>query len=496
MIRSIGFATAAFLWAALGGQAATITGTVRATAAAGETGTPIEGAKVVLIKVALGGGGAGGTGAQTRLDSAETNAQGEFNFAKVDTGFALVSASKEGYQNGSGFATVAQDTGTYNVNITLRPPADTTPGALRGTVRAGNAQGAPLAGATVVVSRTGGGGTALRDTLTTDAQGHFAVGSLPPATYSVRASDSGYQAGAVTATVRAKDTTTGVDIALIPNNAVGSVSGKVVKASDGSAVGGAAIIMTIRAGGTGGTARADTVKAGSDGTYKIDSVPVGQAFTLTAKADGFQSMASTGLALTFEEKRTVDFALIAAVADDTTHGSVAGMVTDTAHKALAGARVILARSTAGAGDSQAADTVMTNSSGRFEFPSVTARTGYRLTISLTGYRNGTANVTVTVGQTSTANVTLLPSTAIRAVSPESGRMRLIAGYQGRLILEMPASALAARVRAFDARGASLFAGSLAAGRTKMDIPWATGRTGFVVVERGGEIHRLAVAAAR
>jgi len=296
--------------------------------------------------------------------------------------------------------------------------------------------------------------------------------------------------------VRAKDSTV-ADLALVPVNAVGSVSGKVVKASDGSAVAGAEVIMAIRAGGAGGTARADTVKAGSDGTYKLDSVPVGQAFTLTAKAEGFQSIASAGAALAFEEKRVVDLALIAAIADDTTHGSVAGLVTDTAHKALAGARVILAHSAAGAGDSsQSADTVTTNSSGRFEFPSITARTGYRLTISLAGYRNGTANVTVTVGQTSTANVTLLPSTAIRALSPESGGMRLIAGYQGRLILEMPAAALSAHVRAFDARGANLFAGSLTAGHTRMDIPWSAGKTGYVVVERGGEIHRLAVAAAR
>jgi len=479
------------LWAALGSQAATVTGTVRATAAtAGGTGTPIESAKVVLIKGSLGGGGV-----QTRLDSMETNAQGEFSFTKVDTGVTLLTATKEGYQAGTGFALVASDTATYNVNITLRPPADTTPGMLRGTVRSGNAQGSPLPGATIVVSRTGGGGTALRDTLTTDAQGHYSIASLPPATYSVRGSDTGYQAATVTATVRARDTTV-ADLALLPNNASGSISGKVVKATDGAAVSGAEIILSIRATGAGGTARSDTLESGTDGAYKIDSVPAGQSFTLTVKADGFQSLASGGLTVAFEEKRVLDFALIAAVAGDTTHGSVAGTVTDTAHKALAGVRVILARSNAGAGDSLPPDTVMTNSDGRYVFPSVTARTGYRLTISLTGYRNGTANVTVTAGQTSVANVTLLPPTAIRAISSASRGMRLSAGADGRLILELPGSPLAGRLRVYDARGASLFGAPLPEGITRMEFPWHGGRSGYMVVERGGEINRLMIAPAR
>jgi hypothetical protein len=489
MKRSIGLVTVACLWAALGIQAATVTGTVRATAAtAGATGDPIAGAQVVLIKGALGAGGV-----QTRVDSVETDAQGQYTFAKVDTGITLLSATKTGYQAGTGFSNVASDTGTYTVNITLRPPADTTPGKLQGTVRAGTAQGSPLAGATVVVSRTGGG-TAVRDTLTTDAQGHFVIASLAPATYSVRASDTGYQAGTVTATVRAHDSAV-ADIALLPNNASGSVSGKVTKASDGSAVSGAEIVMSIRAV-AGGTARSDTLKSGTDGTYKIDSVPAGQSFTLTVKADGFQSIASAGLTVAYQQARVVDFALIPAVANDTTHGSVAGIVTDSAHKAVSGAQVVLARTGAAAGDSLPPDTVKTDANGRFEFPSVTARISYRVTVSMTGFRNGTANVTVTVGQTSMANITLLPPVSIRNVSLLSGGMRLYAGSPGRLTLEMPASPFPGKVRAFDVRGASLFAGSLSAGETRMDIRWVNGRTGYVVVERGGEFHRMAISATR
>ena len=126
---------------------------------------------------------------------------------------------------------------------------------------------------------------------------------------------------------------------------------------------------------------------------------------------------------------------------------------------------------------------------------VSARTGYRLSVSLTGFRSSTANVTVTAGQTSTSNFTLQPATAIRALSA-SGSMRVYAGPAGRLILELPAAPLPGRVRAFDARGVNLFAGILRAGQTSLEIPWATGRSGYVLVERGGEFHRFAVITAR
>ena len=105
-------------------------------------------------------------------------------------------------------------------------------------------------------------------------------------------------------------------------------------------------------------------------------------------------------------------------------------------------------------------------------------------------------MTVSVGQTSIANVTLLPPTAIRAISSASGAMRLYAGAAGRLVLELPKSPLAGRVRVYDVRGAILFAGAVPEGMTRMEIPWTAGRSGYMVIERGGEIHRLTIAPAR
>lgn len=492
MTRIIRFAAPLFLFAALGGQAATITGTVRATAAAGATGAPIEGAKVVLIKAALGGGAGGG--AQTRIDSMNTDAQGAFAFEKVDTGTALVTASKEGYANGTGFAAVAADTGHYTVNITLRPPADTTPGMLTGTVRAGSAQGTPVAGATVIVSRGGGGGgTATADTLKADAQGHFEIASLAPATYSVRASATGYQNGSANATVRARDTTA-VNVVLLPENAAGSISGKVVKAAGGAAVAGAHVILS-RTGGGGGGAGAftpDTLESGADGSYKFDSVPVQQGYVVTVKTETYQSAVIAGISVAFEQNREADFFLVPVVMDDTTHGSVAGQVTDSAHKALPGVRVILSRTAGGGGGggTATADTLETDAQGRFLFPSVTAQTGYRLSLSLTGYQNASAfNLNVVAGQTATSNLVMQKASSIRAVRAGE-RMRLLAGRDGRLTLEMPAGPAAARVRVYDLAGAVRFAGSMAAGATRLEIPWANGRAGYVVVERGGERIRL------
>jgi hypothetical protein len=496
MTRIIRFAAPLFLFAALGGQAATLSGNVRATAAAGATGTPIEGAKVVLIKVALGGGGAGG-GAQTRIDSVNTDAQGAYSFDKVDTGTALINASKEGYANGTGFTAVAADTGHYTVNITLRPPADTTPGMLTGTVRAGSAQGTPIAGATVIVARNGGGGgAAVADTLEADAQGHFGIASLAPATYSVRASATGYLNGTANATVRARDTTE-VNVVLLPENASGSISGKVAKAAGGSAVSGAHVILSRTGGGGGaGTFTPDTAETGADGAYKFDSVPVQQGYVLTVKTDSYQTAVTTGISVAFEQNREADFFLVPVVMDDTSHGSVAGQVTDSAHKALEGVRVILSRTAGAGGGAATADTIETDADGRFLFASVTAQTGYRLSLSLTGYQGASAfNLNVTVGQTVVSNLVMQKASGIRAVGAGE-RMRLLAGRDGRLTLEMPAGPSPARVRVYDLAGAVRFQGSIAAGATRLEIPWVKGRAGYVMIERGGDLLRMPAAPSR
>jgi hypothetical protein len=501
MIRMIRFAAAAFLCAAMGAGAATISGTVRTAAtAAGGTAAPVPGAKVILLQYSLTGG-LGGAG-QAHLDSTTTDAQGQYAFAKADTGIRLLSAEKAGYQNGTGLVRVASDTGHYTANLTLRALPDTTPGFLKATVLSGSAQGTPVAGATLVLASGFGGigGGTRADTVKADDKGQYLFKDLAPAAYSVRASAAGFQARTASATVRSRDTAA-VEIVLLPENPTGSIAGKVVKASDGSAVSGAQVIVA-RGGilGGGGGSKPDTVTTGADGSYKVDSVPAQQSYTLTVKASGYQTAISAGVSVAYNQIRTADFFLVPALAGDSTHGSVAGVVEDSARKGLAGARIVLTSGRIGGGGGGGAgagtsDTVVSDAQGRFVFPKLAAGS-YRLTATLAGYQGASeTGLNVAAGETFVATLTLRKATALRPAAQASGGMRLYAGPTGRLILETPAAPAAGRVRAFDARGALRFAASLPAGATHLDIPWFRGKTGYVVVERGGEIHRWTAAAA-
>lgn len=478
------FAAAGLLCAAMGAGAATVTGTVRT---AGQGGTPVEGAKVVLI----GLGGQGGGGVQTRLDSTTTNAQGQYTFANATTGFRQLLASKTGFQNGTGIANVANDTGRYTVNITLQAAPRTGPGKVMGTVRRGSDTGPAVAGATVVLTRSfGGGGGAGPDTAKTDAQGKYAFDSVAAANYSLRVTATGYGAETGNVTVPAGDTAT-ADFALMPLNAAGSIGGKVTKASDGSAVAGAQVILTRAGfGGGGGAFRPDTVQTNAQGAYSFDSVGVQTNYVVTVKASGFQTAVNQNVDVALDAKAISDFALIAA-GTDTANGSISGTVTDAAGKALQGARVILARGGGGGQQGQPVDTVQTDAQGKFSFPSVPEQNNYRLTVSLTGYQTATdANVDVVGGQSAVANFALAGSSGIRAIAAGPERMRVRALAPGRLLLEVPASAASGRVILYDASGQRAFEGLLPAGASSLEIP-SRGGMGYVVVEREGRMDRRA-----
>lgn len=485
--RVFGMVAGALLCAAMAAGAATVTGTVRTGGQGGQGGggTPVEGAKVVLI----GLGGQGGGGLQTRLDSTTTDAQGKYTFAKATTGFRQLQASKTGLANGNGATNVANDTGTYTVNINMPAAPRTGPGKVMGTVRRGSATGAPIAGATVVLARGfGGTGGAQPDTLKTDAQGKYSFDSVAAAIYTVRVTMTGYQPGNDNVTVPAGDTAVS-DFELMPLNAAGSVGGKVTKASDGSAVANAQVILSRGGGGQGGGMRPDTVQTNAQGVYSFDSVGVQTNYVVTVKAAGFQTAINQNVDVALDIKTAADFALIAAVAD-TTHGSITGTVTDAAHKALANARVILARTTGGGGQQGTpVDTVQTDAQGKFTFPSVTEGNNYRLTVSLTGYQTATdANVDVVAGQSAVANFALASSSGIRALAGSAQGMRLRALGAGRILLELPASAASGRVILYDAAGQRAFEGLLPAGATSMEIP-SRGGMGYVVVERDGRMDR-------
>lgn len=488
MNRIMGLALAAVLAATMGTRAATVSGTVRegSLGGGGAQGAAVAGAKVVLISVAGGGGG----GIQNRLDSTVTNAQGQYTFANATTGFRTLEASKAGYGNGIGFVNVANDTGRYTANINLPPAPRTGPGVVMGAVRRGSGTGPGISGANVVITRTlgGGGGGNQPDTVRTDARGNYRFDSVAAAAYTVRVTATGYQAGTDNVVVPAGDTAV-ADFELMPLNASGSAGGKVTKASDGSPIANAQVVLS-RTGFVGVGGQADTVQTNALGVYSFDSVGVNSNYVVTVRASGFQTAVNQNVDVVLDVKTVADFALVAA-GTDSANGSISGLVTDATHKALSGARVILARSQGGGGPGGAAvDTVMTDAQGRFTFPTVPEQNNYRLTVSLAGFQTATDNnVDVVGGQSAVANFVLVNASGIRSAGAAPARMSLARAEGGSLILEFPASVRDGRVSIFDMRGRRRFTAAIPAGATRMEIPRASGAR-YVVAEREGRVERF------
>lgn len=505
MLQSYRLGMTSVLLSMVWAGAATLNGTVRTGGGAGTAGTPVEGAKIVLLS-----GGGGGGGGQQRLDSAMTDAQGRYTFGNATVGFRQVLATKAGLQNGTASINILAATGTYTANITMAAPPDTTPGTVTGTVRRGSATGAPIANAQVILSRgfggggPGGGGAAFTpDTVATDAQGKYRFTGIPPQNnYSVRVTATGYLPSVNSDVDVAGGAVVTADFNLRPANASGSVTGKVTKASDGAAVGSAQVILSRAFGGGGGGGAGftpDTVLTNAQGQYSFDSVGALNNYVVTVKAAGFQTAVNANVDVVLDIATVANFSLLAS-GTDTARGTITGVVMSPGGQALANARVILSRPIGGGGGGAGTplDTVQTDAQGKYTFQAVAALSNYRVTASLTGYQTGfDANVDVVAGQTAVANLTLAAVTAIPAYRPASaGRSGLrLSVSPGGAVLELMESPWAGRLTAYDALGGLVFTSPVPAGVTRMSLPGKAG-VRFLVLERGGMVERLAAVSSR
>jgi hypothetical protein len=487
MMRIFLCAVMALSCATLNGNAATLSGTVRLNAAPGVTGASVEDVHVLLFKLVRKGNG--DDSIHSALGERTTDAQGAFSFTRLDTGRVMLSALKEGYEPEEKVVSLPQDTGHYIAGI-LFP--DTTPGRLKVTVLEGSEHGKGLAGATIVLMRK----AASADTVKADANGEYTFTDLLPGIHTVKVRAEGFQwinrlPDYVNVTVYPRYTTT-ERIVLWPANASGSIAGKAVKVSDGSAVSGAKISVS-RSADSGNALILDTVITGSDGAYRIENLPAWKAYSVMAQADGYQTVVTYDFSVDYRQAFKADFLLLPATASDSRMGSVTGVVTDSARNGLAGAFIKLDSGWSKA-EGQPTLTVESDGQGRFVFPKVN-RGQYRITASRAGYGTEEKSfLAVYIGQSVGAYMTLRKTPILGMAAKSSTGMRLYAGPAGRMVLEVPVMPVAGRVRVYDVRGALRFFKGLPAGASRLDIPWARGRPGYVVFERGGKFRRWAAPA--
>jgi thermitase len=342
-----------------------VPGTITGTITAAGSGSSIAGATVT-------------DGTRTTT----TDASGEYAVADVPPGTYQVTASKEGYESSSLTVTVSEG------NTALADLALTRVivlGTVTGTVTAAGS-GSSIAGATV---------TDGTRTTTTDASGEYTIANVPPGTYQVRASKSGYESSSLTVTVSEGNTAL-ADLSLTRIIVPGTITGSVTDAGSGSPIAGAMVTDSTR-----------TATTDASGEYTMADVSPG-TYEVTASKSGYES---SSLTVTVLEGNTAlaDLALTRVI--------VLGTVTGTVTDAGSGSPI------AGAVVTDSTRTTTTDASGEYTIANVPPGT-YQVTGSKSGYESSSLTVTVSEGNTAVADLSLVqiivPGTITGTVTAAGG----------------------------------------------------------------------------
>jgi thermitase len=295
-----------------------------------------------------------------------TDATGQYTISDVPPGTYEVVAGKEGYESSSLTVTVLEEATTV-ADFSLSQIV--VFGSITGSVTDAE-DGSPIPDAVV------SDGTR---TTTTDATGKYTIANVPPGTYQVTASKSGYYSSSSSVTVLAGATAL-ANFSLSEIIVPGSISGTVTSAKDGSPIVGATV--------TDGTR---TTSTDAMGKYTIASVPP-DTYQVTASKSGYYSSSSSVTVLA-GTTAVASFSLT----------EVPGAITGTVTSAKDGSPIVGATVTDGTG------TTTTDATGRYTIANVPPGT-YQVTASKEGYVSVTSAVTVVSGGAVMTNFSLSPRT--------------------------------------------------------------------------------------
>jgi len=307
--------------------------------------------------------------------TATSDASGNYSFANVTEGAYTLTASAPGY--GSQTAVVSVGPGGASIqNFSLPPP----PGSIGGQVTDSLTE-SPVGGASASVTVN-----ASVQTVSADGSGNYSILNLPPGTYTLTASASGYNNASVWGVVVTSNINTSQGISLAPLN--GALQGQVTDFVSSTGISAASVSTTINGVLT-------TVLSDGFGSYDFTGVPEGN-YTLTVTATNYSTgsaSASVGPGATVTRN----------VALSPLPGSISGQVTDTSTppKSIANATV----STTVSGTPT---TVTTDLNGNYSLPNLTEGT-YTLTAAASGYSSQTATVTVGPNQAQNQSFALVLS---------------------------------------------------------------------------------------
>jgi protocatechuate 3,4-dioxygenase beta subunit len=355
---------------------ATTTGTISGTVSDSQTpARAVSGATVTYVD----------TNNSVNTGNVLTDSSGGYSFSGLSTGSYSVSVTDSDFTTPAAQPVTVTAGGTATATFTM-----TATSGISGTVSDSQTPAQSVGGATV--SYSGTGGTTGAGTTTTDSTGTYAFNGVPPGTYSVTVTKTGFTSPAAQTPTVASGSTATVNFTL---SATSGISGAVTDSqAPAQPVSGATVSYT----GTGGTTGSGTTTTSSSGGYTFNGVPPG-TYSVTASRAGFTSPAAQTPAVTSGVSATANFIL-------TANSGIGGTVSDQASAPVNGATV----SYTGTGGTTGSGTTTTNSSGVYALNGVPSGT-YSVSASDTGYTSPAAQaVTVTSGATTSGvNFTLTSS---------------------------------------------------------------------------------------
>lgn len=304
----------------------------------------------------LSQGGQGGT--------TSTDQNGGFAISRLIGGTYTLSFSKSGYIGQSRTFSIV-DGSFSEQNAALQSATGSIAGAITDAV-----SGAAIDDADVIVRGSAGADFQT----TTDAAGRYAVANLPPDTYNIVVSRTGYAAPTpleVTLTPESLVVPDADINQLIPNNAV--IGGVVRNAAGQSPLLGVQVNVS-------GLAGAGSARTSNTGAFTVDNLGPG-TYTVTTQLTNFSSVSQTVvLAASQQETLTLDKLR--------NNGRISGRVTDQQGQVLPVAAEVVISSDLNQ------YRVRAGADGRFEVTGVS--TGVDYTITTAVFRNGFVNASSTV----------------------------------------------------------------------------------------------------
>ncbi len=257
----------------------------------------------------------------------------------------------------------------------------TLTGAISGyVVRAGSTE--PIAGAQITLAERSG------TSVLTNSAGYFLISSLPPGTYTVTASKTGYNAASLVTSAQGGQVTLAGTLALDVATQSGLVVGKVYDAQDLTALPGASVTLT------GGAVY--SALTGADGSFNLGTLAPGN-YSVAIALNGYVTVNGTATVVG-GQTLTINQGLIKTGGfQDAEPGTISGTVIDAGTGLpIAGAVFDLGGGLSG----------MSGSGGQFAIPNV-PRGNYAATLSATGYVSQAYIISFPAGATGNLGVLVL-----------------------------------------------------------------------------------------